>query len=75
MTRFTSALFVIAMTTLSLTGISEAQTPEQRGLEVAVEADRRDTGWGDSSNELQMVLRNRHGEESTRRCGARTWKF
>lgn len=66
MTRFTSALFVIAMTTFSLTGISEAQTPEQRGLEIAVEADRRDTGWGDSTNELQMVLRNRQGEESTR---------
>lgn len=43
-----------------------AETPEERGLAIALEADRRDIGFHDSSAELQMTLRNRHGEESRR---------
>ena len=37
------------------------------GLEVAQEADRLDTGFGDQTAELLMVLRNRNGDESSRR--------
>ena len=43
-----------------------AESPEERGLSIAKEFDRRDSGYGDFSAELKMVLRNRHGEESTR---------
>ena len=43
-----------------------AQSPEEKGLEIAIEADKRDSGFGDSSNELRMILRNSHGEESIR---------
>lgn len=43
-----------------------AETPEEKGLAIAKEADRRDFGFGDSSNDLKMVLRNKHGDESTR---------
>ena len=39
---------------------------DERGDEIAREADRRDTGWNDMSAELEMVLRNRQGEESVR---------
>jgi len=39
---------------------------DQRGEEIAREADRRDNGWNDMSAELEMVLRNRQGEESVR---------
>jgi outer membrane lipoprotein-sorting protein len=49
-----------------------AQTAEQRGLEIAVEADRRDTGFHDSSASLKMVLRNKQGQESTRYIRVRT---
>lgn len=44
----------------------DASTQEERGLEIAREADRRDTGWHDQSAVLRMVLRNRQGEESER---------
>ena len=37
------------------------------GIEVAQEADRLDTGFGDQTAELMMVLRNRNGDESSRR--------
>lgn len=40
---------------------------EDRGLEIAMEADRRDQGWGDQQVTLEMVLRNRHGQESQRK--------
>lgn len=49
-----------------------AQTAEQRGLEIAIEADRRDTGFHDSRASLQMVLRNKQGKESTRQIRVRT---
>jgi hypothetical protein len=49
-----------------------AETPEERGLAIAVEADRRDGGFHDQTAELQMILRNRHGEESHRELRSRT---
>jgi predicted RND superfamily exporter protein len=49
-----------------------AQDDAARGLEIATEADRRDTGFGDQEAGLTMILRNRHGEESTRAMRSRT---
>lgn len=43
-----------------------AQTPEEKGLAIAVEADERDSGWTDEIADLQMNLRNRQGQESKR---------
>ena len=43
-----------------------ALTAEEKGLEIAKEADRRDTGWGDYTATMTMVLYNRHGEKSER---------
>jgi hypothetical protein len=49
-----------------------AQTPEEQGLAIATEADRRDKGFGDSSAGMKMILRNRQGDESTREVRVRT---
>lgn len=49
-----------------LPNISLAETAEEKGLAIAVEADLRDTGFADTRAEMTMVLRNRQGEESTR---------
>lgn len=43
-----------------------AETPEEKGLAIAIEADKRDTGFNDYQAELLMTLKNRHGDESTR---------
>jgi len=51
---------------LSLSFSAVAGTAEQKGLEIATEAERRDTGFHDSTASMKMVLRNRQGEESTR---------
>lgn len=37
-----------------------------RGLEIALEADRRNSGFGDYQVSCTMILRNREGQESTR---------
>ncbi len=51
-----------------------ALTPEERGLEIARESERRDEGWGNFSAELMMVLRNRRGETSTRQIHSYTFE-
>jgi len=43
-----------------------------RGLAIATEVDVRDTGFGDQKADLKMILRNRHGEESTRIMRSKT---
>ena len=51
---------------------SGAETPEEKGLAIAVEADVRDKGFGDFKAELKMVLRNQHGQETQRSMRVRT---
>jgi outer membrane lipoprotein-sorting protein len=43
-----------------------ANTPGDRGFEIAARSDRSDVGFGNSRVELQMVLRNAAGQKSTR---------
>lgn len=44
----------------------ENASPEEKGLAIAEEADRRDTGWVDQYSDMKMILRNKQGQESTR---------
>lgn len=59
------ALLLLCLLT-SLPEIALAETAEEKGLAIAVESDRRDTGFADAKSEMKMILRNRHGEESVR---------
>lgn len=49
-----------------------AETPEEKGRAIAVEADRRDSGWVDVTADLRMILSNRQGETSTRTLSIKT---
>ena len=49
-----------------------AQTPEERGLAIAQEADARDSGFGDYTSDVKMILRNKQGQESTREIRSKT---
>jgi outer membrane lipoprotein-sorting protein len=57
---------LLIMLMLVATSLAVAETPVEKGLAIALEADKRDKGWGDSFAKLRMVLRNRHGKESVR---------
>ena len=49
-----------------------AQDAGQKGLAIARQVDSSDSGFGDSTAHLRMILRNRHGQESTREIRIRT---
>jgi len=44
-----------------------AETPEEKGLAIAKEGDRRENGYGDSTAEMTMTLIDRHGRENIRK--------
>lgn len=52
--------------------INNANTSEEKGLAITRMADFRDTGWKDQRAEMKMILRNRQGDESTRKVRNRT---
>ena len=58
-------LFALCLSLVALS--ATAQTPEEKGLAIAREADRRDQGYGDVAVNMKMILKNRHGEESQRK--------
>lgn len=57
---------IIILSLLSFSATSFAETAEEKGLAIAVEADKRDQGWGDQAMIMKMILRNSQGAESTR---------
>jgi hypothetical protein len=46
--------------------LSYAKTPEEIGLDIAIETDRRDQGFTDSTADMIMILKNQDGDESIR---------
>ena len=67
----TTALILITVGNFSI-GVASAQTAEEKGLEIAVEVDRRDTGFGDSGASMEMILKNRKGDTSLRKVRVKT---
>ncbi len=58
---------------LAVANTGQAQlSPEERGLEIAVEADLRNTGFGDTTAGVRMILKNRHGQSSEREMKMRS---
>jgi outer membrane lipoprotein-sorting protein len=62
----------LLLISLMLSFAAQAVSPEQRGLEIAQEIERRDTGFHDFEASMTMLLRNRHGEESLRNMRNKT---
>lgn len=66
-------LFLI-LTLLSLLNplLATASAVEDKGLEIAREADLRKDGFHDFTADMVMILKNRHGQESVREMRVRT---
>ncbi len=62
-------LTIVAITTL---GIVNAQSPEEKGLEIALAAEQADLGFNSSSVELKMTLKNKNGQTSERHLTTKT---
>jgi outer membrane lipoprotein-sorting protein len=52
--------------------LSYAETAEEKGLAIAIEAEKRDQGFGDTQATLSMELRNKHGDASKRELRIKT---
>nr|CAA6810754.1 MAG: Outer membrane lipoprotein-sorting protein [uncultured Thiotrichaceae bacterium] len=68
-------LLIGLLSTVTLLAASTAvmaETPEEKGLRIAKEADAFDTGYGDFSSNMLMVLTNRAGASSKRVMRAKT---
>lgn len=48
------------------------QTPEEKGLSIALAADEKDDGFGDFTADMEMTLKNKHGQKSIRKIRIRT---
>ena len=76
--RYTCPKFLFIAASLlfaSCSALAESnptQTAEEKGLAIAVEADKRDTGFVDSSANMVMELHNKHGDISTRTIRIKT---
>ena len=51
---------------LAFAGHVCAESAEEKGLAIAIEAEKRDQGWGDQATTMKMILRNSQGAESIR---------
>lgn len=63
--------FQLAAILASAVALAE-ESPEARGLSIANEIDLRDTGFADTRVDMKMLLKNRHGETSTREMSMKT---
>lgn len=68
----TKYLFASLALILMFPLIAVSKTQEEKGLAIAQEADRRDTGFKDFTVDMFMVLKNSQGEESTRQIRVQT---
>ncbi|MEM8764137.1 MAG: outer membrane lipoprotein-sorting protein [Bacteroidota bacterium] len=64
--------FITSITFLTGFALINAQTAEQRGLQIAKAAEKADLGFGSSTVELKMTLKNKNGQTSERYLQTKT---
>ncbi len=69
--NYIKRLFVIGITSIFV-GITNAQNPEEQGLEIAKAAEKADLGFNSSTVELKMTLKNKNGQTSERSLTTKT---
>lgn len=66
MRNFMRKLLLATLIVFAVPFAASAETPEQKGLAIAKEAQKRNEGWVDSKVEAKMILENKQGEKSER---------
>lgn len=64
--QYTFLISALLLSTIFTCAPVNAETAEEKGLAIAVEADKRDTGFSDFTANMVMELRNKQGDVSTR---------
>ena len=65
-------LILIALALFAATPPGHAQDAAAKGLAIATEAKKRDTGYVDSTADVTMVLKNKQGQTSVRKMEVKT---
>lgn len=63
---------LLLLISVGMTPVTMAETPEEKGLAIAIEIDKRDSGFQDLTSQMKMVLKNRNGETSEREMKLKT---
>jgi hypothetical protein len=66
------AIIAIGLIGLLISAPVIALTPEEKGYEIAARSDRSDRGFGDSQVQLEMILHNAAGDETSRSLSLQT---
>jgi len=72
MFKFNKIGFLLITASIFSANAVFAETPEEKGLAIAVEGDNRDKGWGDSTVKMTMTLKNKQGDTSKREIRIRS---
>lgn len=67
MNRLAALILAFALVVPALAQTSADQTPAEKGLEIARRGAEREAGYGDSTADGEMILRDAGGQESRRR--------
>lgn len=72
-TRKTSLLTIgLLASSIVFSSVTTASEAEEKGLTISKESKARDIGWTDSTAELEMTLKNQHGETSIRKMSLKS---
>ena len=66
MIRRIGTILIMVSTLMMMVSSTYALDTHEKGLKIAQEADLKDAGWGTVSMTLEMVLKNKHGQEAIR---------
>ena len=70
--RLFSRLLAVSLASLLVAAPTPALTLEEQGYEIAARSDRSDRGFGDSQVQLEMILRNAAGDQTSRALSLKT---
>lgn len=71
--RWVNRIFTACVVVATLAGLPvQAETAEEKGLAIAREAERHEKGFNDFQADLEMILRNKQGDETKRTLRVRT---
>ena len=71
LSRNTKNALLLSLLCAGIASNAQAQTPEERGLEIATQVQAQDDGFIDSQSAMTMTLINRSGKKSSRRIRSR----
>ena len=66
------AKFIIKLIFLAFTNFSNAETEDEKALQISTDAYNYDKGFGDFTSDSKMTLRNKQGEETIRNFRGKT---